>query len=116
MEKNIACCGLNCEVCPAYISMKNNDDELRMETAKTWSEMFKTDIKPEDVNCSGCNSNDTVLFSHCSECKIRDCSHEKGYDNCAYCGEMNTCDKIQEFFSWVPESKETLTNIKRSLK
>ena len=50
MKKIIACCGIICSECPAYIAFKNDDDELRAKTAKQWSEEIKADIKPENIN------------------------------------------------------------------
>ena len=33
MDKLIACCGLDCRKCDAYIATMNNDDNLRKKTA-----------------------------------------------------------------------------------
>ena len=44
MEKIIACCGIACSECPAYIAFKNDDDDLRKKTAKQWSEEFKANM------------------------------------------------------------------------
>ncbi|HQJ56387.1 MAG TPA: DUF3795 domain-containing protein [Caldisericia bacterium] len=38
MEKMMAYCGFDCTKCPAYIAKKENDDELRIRTAKEWSQ------------------------------------------------------------------------------
>ena len=75
-EKMIAKCGLVCSECPAYIATQKNDDALRAETAKKWSEMFKADIKASDINCDGCQSESARLFSYCQTCEIRKCAHE----------------------------------------
>jgi uncharacterized CHY-type Zn-finger protein len=63
MDKNIACCGLDCNQCGAYIATVNNDNELRKKTAEEWSKQYNADIKAEDINCLGCKSE--VLFGHC---------------------------------------------------
>lgn len=114
MEK-IAFCGLNCEVCPAYIATINNDDKKRKTTAETWSKLFNANIKAEDVNCEGCKSTGGILFSHCKVCTIRDCASDKKYDNCAYCNEYDSCNKINDFLKYAPEAKETLNKIRKTL-
>ena len=52
----IACCGLDCAQCPAHLVWQNNDHDLRQKTAREWSQMFKSDITPDQINCAGCHS------------------------------------------------------------
>ena len=56
MKQLIGCCGLDCEKCGAYIATVNNDDEMRKQTAKLWSEWNNTEIPPEAINCTGCRT------------------------------------------------------------
>lgn len=114
-EKMIAFCGITCTECPAYIATQKNDDQLRAETAKKWSEQFNASIKPEDVNCDGCVSDSERLFSHCQVCEIRKCAREKKVKNCAYCNEY-PCQKLSEFLAMVPEAKATLEQIRKNKK
>jgi hypothetical protein len=111
--KIIACCGITCGECPAYIATQKNDDTLRRETAKTWSEMFKADIKPHDINCDGCPSDSERVFNHCHVCEIRKCGREKKVKNCAYCPEY-PCQKLSAFLAQVPEAKATLEEIRKT--
>ena len=39
MNRYIAYCGLDCEKCEARIATINNDNNLRKEVAKKWSEL-----------------------------------------------------------------------------
>ncbi|NQV18493.1 MAG: DUF3795 domain-containing protein [Armatimonadetes bacterium] len=110
MKKIIACCGIVCIECPAYIAFKNDDDELRKKTAKQWSEEFKADIKPENINCVGCIVKKGIHFSHCFECEIRKCCQEKNIDNCAICN-LFPCQRISDFFKFVPTAKTVLEDI-----
>ena len=114
-EKMIAYCGITCTECPAYIATQKNDDAMRADTAKKWSEMFNANLKPEDINCDGCISNSERLFSHCSVCEIRKCGKEKEVKNCAYCDEYS-CAKLTEFLNMVPEAKATLEEIRKDIK
>ena len=51
MKRLIAICGLDCEKCDAYIATKNNDQALRVKTAKLWAELNNAPILPEHINC-----------------------------------------------------------------
>jgi hypothetical protein len=111
-KKMIAKCGLVCSECPAYIATQNNDDALRTETAKKWSEMFKSDIKPADINCDGCQSESARLFSYCQTCEIRKCAREKKAATCAACSEYS-CAKLDAFLAQVPEARKVLEGLRK---
>ncbi|MFA5015587.1 MAG: DUF3795 domain-containing protein [Actinomycetota bacterium] len=113
MEGNnnlIACCGLDCSTCGAYIATKANDDSKRAEVAGQWSAMYNAEIKPEDINCNGCLSKEQK-FSHCNVCEIRKCCMEKELENCAGC-EMYACDKLEDFFKMVPDCRTALDKLR----
>ena len=112
--KRIACCGLACGDCPAYIATRNNDDGLRRETAKKWSAMFKADIKAADINCDGCTSDSERLFSHCRVCDIRACARGKKLANCAHCPDY-ACEKLAAFLTQVPEARTALDGIRKAM-
>ena len=114
MEKVIAFCGIICSECPAFIATKNNDDNKRKETAKLWSKRYNAYIKPEDINCEGCQSKTGEIFNYCNVCEIRKCGQEKGIKNCAYCSEY-VCEILDKFLKIAPEGKTTLDEIKKGL-
>ncbi len=107
----IACCGLNCSECGAYIATKTNDDNKRAEVSREWSKIHNEDIKPEDINCNGCLS-DGQKFSYCDVCEIRKCCVEKELENCAGC-DMYACDKLENFFNMAPDARTALDNLRR---
>ena len=106
----VACCGLDCSECGAYIATKNNDDSKQAEVAGQWSAMYSAEIKPEDINCNGCLSEEQK-FSHCNVCEIRKCCVEKEIKNCAGC-EMYTCDKLENFFKMAPDARAALDKLR----
>lgn len=112
MDKIIGYCGLICTECPAYLATKKDDDKLRSKTAEKWSQMYGSDIKPDNINCDGCTTSG-VKFHHCSECQMRLCGIEKGVKNCGHCDEY-PCAKVQEFHQWVPEAKQVLDSENKS--
>ncbi len=114
MEEKISCCGLNCLECGAYRATAANDDKIRIETAKEWSQMHQTDIKPEDINCKGCTAKDGH-FDFCTKCELRLCATGKGHDNCAHCKEYDTCKILAGYAQFIPQGKARLDQIKSSL-
>ena len=114
MNEMIAFCGLDCYQCGAFIATIENDDVKRREVAEQWSKEFKADIQPQDINCDGCVTDSEVIFKHCHVCEIRKCGRAKAIGNCAYCGEY-ACDKLEGFFSMVPEAKTRLDKVKAEL-
>jgi len=54
-KKMIACCGLICLSCPAFLATRN-DDVARAKTAAHFLEKFGFNFKTEDINCDGCLS------------------------------------------------------------
>src|SRR4030042_1449822 len=105
----IACCGLDCSNCGAYIATQTNDDDKRIEVAQEWSAMYNTNFKPEDINCNGCRSEEQK-FSHCNVCEIRKCCMEKELENCAGC-DMYAYDKLEDFFKMAPDARTALDKL-----
>lgn len=110
MNKLIACCGLNCESCGAYIATLKNDDELRKQTAEEWQKMFNApSINPESINCTGCRPEGTK-FAHCHDCQVRNCVKNKGFETCAQCEELESCKIVGHIHQF---SAEALENLKK---
>lgn len=94
MKELIAYCGLDCEKCDARIATMNNDNELRIKTAKKWSELNGVEITPEMINCVGCRV-DGVKTPFCnSMCPIRKCVVDKNIEHCGKCAELDKCKDI----------------------
>lgn len=110
----LACCGIDCLECGAYLATINNDEEQRKEVAELWSKQFDADIKPADINCEGCLSDSGNIFSHCRVCEIRSCCGEKGLVSCAQCDDYS-CEKLEFLFNMAPDVKQRLDEIRMSL-
>jgi hypothetical protein len=115
MEKQIAYCGIVCTDCDAYIATMTNDDKKRKEVAEKWTKEYKTDVKPEDINCVGCIPTEGKHIHQCFVCKVRKCGQEKGVINCAYCDDY-ACDELNKYFAMVPVMKVNLEEIRKGLK
>jgi hypothetical protein len=108
MKQLIACCGIDCENCDAYIATINDDNAKREETAQKWQVAFEApSITAESINCMGCRP-DGAKFSHCDNCEIRKCVAEKGFNTCGDCAELDTCQVVGFVFEHAPEVKANL--------
>ncbi|MBQ6559420.1 MAG: DUF3795 domain-containing protein [Erysipelotrichaceae bacterium] len=107
-KEYIAYCGLDCETCEARIATEQNDDEMRQRVAKEWSELNRTEITAEMINCTGCRL-EGVKTPYCAFiCPIRQCALAKGYETCADCAEMDTCEKIAAIHANNPVAADNL--------
>jgi hypothetical protein len=108
MKQLIACCGIDCENCEARISTINNDNELREKTAQKWRVMYNApNITAESINCMGCRTGGAKI-AHCSDCEIRKCVSEKGFNTCGDCKELDNCQIVGFVLQNVPNTKENL--------
>ncbi|MFH1213207.1 MAG: DUF3795 domain-containing protein [Candidatus Neomarinimicrobiota bacterium] len=114
MKSIIAYCGLNCHECGAYLATIANDDAKRKEIAEQWSKEYHADIKPADINCTGCLTVGENVFSHCKVCEIRLCGMQKKVVNCAHCDDF-ACEILENFFTMAPSLRKRLTELRAAL-
>ena len=105
---HIAYCGLNCETCEARIATVRDDDALRRQVAKEWSELNGVGITPEMINCVGCRI-DGPKTPYCeSLCPIRQCALGKKVETCGSCPEMKACEKLAAITNGNPDALRRL--------
>ena len=105
---HIAYCGLNCETCEARIATVRDDDTLRRQVAKEWSELNGVGITPEMINCVGCRI-DGPKTPYCeSLCPIRQCALGKKIGTCGSCPEMKVCEKLAAITNGNPDALRRL--------
>ncbi|MDH5690698.1 MAG: DUF3795 domain-containing protein [Candidatus Bathyarchaeota archaeon] len=114
MGRMVGCCGIICSDCPVLIATQKDDDAERKRVAEIFTRQYGKEYKPEVINCDGCISDSSRIFSYCNLCEIRKCGREKKVKNCAYCPEY-PCGKLSELFSKYSKAKETLDEIRREL-
>ena len=107
----IAYCGLDCEQCEAFIATRNNDDALRVKVAEKWARLANAPIKPEHINCTGCQSSGVKTY-YCDQlCEIKKCAVIKSVATCADCSDFS-CSLIEEFLRNAPQARTTLTALR----
>lgn len=78
MNEMIACCGLICTKCEAFLATKNNDDSKKRKIAASWSRYFGMKFEPEDIDCDGCLPENGRRSGYCRKvCEVRPCAHAK---------------------------------------
>ncbi len=95
MERIIACCGLLCSDCDAYLATQANDLEALERLARQWQ---LEDATAEATMCDGCLTQTGRQTGYCSTCEIRACCLERGVANCAHCTDY-ACDQLDAFFA-----------------
>lgn len=106
MPELLAYCGIDCGACPALIATRTNDDALRRKIAAEWSQSFGHDLKPEQINCTGCTS-EGAHINYCAMCEIRKCARGRQLANCALCADYG-CATLAGFLKNAPEAKARL--------
>ncbi len=103
----IAYCGMDCSDCEGFLATEENDNDKRKEVAEKWSLQYNSDIKTEQINCSGCKSDGEKFFFTEDMCPIRKCNIAKGTANCAECNEYQ-CTRLKDFIALAPQIDEAL--------
>jgi hypothetical protein len=118
MSAIIAYCGLTCHTCPIYMATREDNPteqkRMRVEIARQCQEQYRIEYSPVDItDCDGCPTAGGRLFSGCSNCLIRECAMQRGYENCAWCSEY-VCDKLEKLFVSEPSARKRLDEIRNS--
>jgi hypothetical protein len=108
----IGCCGLDCEQCGAFIATQTNDDALRVKVAEEWARLYNAPIKPEHINCTGCQSGGVKTYYCDQMCEIRKCATKKSVSTCADCSDY-PCSVLDEILRMAPQAKTTLDALKK---
>ena len=115
MTAMIAYCGLVCTDCPAYLATQADDRAALEQVTAQWREEFNApEITVESVICDGCLGTAGRKCGHCFECDIRACAMARAVANCAHCDDYG-CEKITEFFGFVPDAQSRLDGIRALL-
>ncbi|HHW49803.1 MAG TPA: DUF3795 domain-containing protein [Clostridiaceae bacterium] len=109
----ISRCGYRCDLCMAYSENVKKDDRRNL-LSDGWYKYFGFRIEPENIVCDGCLKDDCVKSKLLdTECPIRPCVKEKGYENCSQCDEF-LCEKFKQRLVDFEELKKQHGNIPRS--
>lgn len=89
-------CSYSCpEDCHLYVASVKNDTELKKEAFKEWGleERYGLKFDAERIFCFRCKPGDKPEGPVLTNCTVRSCVIEKGYQACIQCTELKSCDK-----------------------
>ena len=109
----IGYCGLDCEQCGAFIATQNNEDALRGKVADEWARLYNAPIKPEHINCTGCQSTGVKTYYCDQMCEIRKCATKKSVSTCADCSDY-PCSVLDEILRMAPQAKTKLDALRNT--
>jgi len=113
-EKIIAYCGIDCAHCSAYLATQSGDLKALENVVREWEQAYNIPhVTIEMVTCDGCLEGGRK-GAHCFECEIRACGKTVGVENCAHCPDY-ACSKLESFFSFAPEYRSVLDEIRAGL-
>jgi hypothetical protein len=107
----IACCGLDCSVCEAYLATRDEDESRKAQVAREWSALYHTDIQPDQISCDGCRAGGRLFFYCETLCEIRKCCMENDLENCAECVDY-PCGMLKGFLKTAPDAGVTLARLR----
>ncbi|MFP4006273.1 MAG: DUF3795 domain-containing protein [Candidatus Hadarchaeia archaeon] len=93
---NLGCCGDECSSCPRFIATKEGSNIGLEEIAKLWKKIgWRDEVEnPRDMECRGCDFVDQCPYG------IKECTVEKGVENCGECG-CYPCERLEKVFEKV---------------
>lgn len=112
-HKQIAYCGLDCAVCPAFYAAERLSFDERQKIADQWSKQYNTQIKAIDIDCVGCTAKEGKHVGYCSMCEIRLCGLSRNLTTCAVCPDY-ACAKLDAFHKLVPQAKANLEALRNA--
>jgi predicted RNA-binding Zn-ribbon protein involved in translation (DUF1610 family) len=77
-------CGIYCGACYIYRAERDGGallDELSKELG----------VPRDRIRCNGCSSPHEEQWVNCQDCHFKQCQRRRGIENCAQCGDFETC-------------------------
>ncbi|MCD5408029.1 DUF3795 domain-containing protein [Candidatus Bipolaricaulota bacterium] len=110
MEKStmIACCGLVCSECPAYLATQQGNHTALSKLAREWS-TEEHPLSVEDCLCCGCKG-EGLVASFVDQCEIRRCALGRSLETCGHCSDY-PCRLLEPTFRRSPKAKAMLDEI-----
>jgi hypothetical protein len=106
MGELLARCGYRCDLCPAFYDNLKSDNDRRT-VSDGWFKYGGFRVKPDDINCSGCQGTNKTLDN---ECPVLPCVVSKNIPNCGFCREM-PCEILKTRMNFFEDRLKDLSEI-----
>jgi hypothetical protein len=110
--KKLNYCGYTCpEDCQFKTASVENDLEKKKEAWANWriKERYGLDFDEKTAFCFGCKKEEKPAGVVMTNCTVRSCAIEKGFDCCIECEELKTCNK--DLWSRFPKFHEKVVEM-----
>jgi len=89
----------------------STDPALKERVANAWRTLYKLDVSPEALVCSGCLSLEGPVFAACKECWVRECVLSKGIAHCGLCEQFPCAEleRVQAQYDGLERLAETMS-------
>jgi hypothetical protein len=125
MPLPLACCGLDCNACPAYQATRAGRPAALRTVLQHWQTAYQApNLTVADLRCAGCQGPGEPLNSYCRVCQIRPCARQHGVPNCGRCPEypcprlerlLQVCDRTTDpFFAYARQARPALERERQS--
>jgi hypothetical protein len=112
--KKLNYCGYQCpDDCQFLQATRENNDSLKMLAYNNWKikEKYGIEFEADKTFCWGCKTKDKPVGIVLSNCQVRKCAIEKGYECCIECTDLAQCDfelwkKFPDFYKQVLEMQK----------
>jgi len=94
--KKLNYCGYTCPTECNFLAATIENDPVKKKAAhEEWGikERYGLDFDEKTAFCFGCKNDEKPAGVVMSNCTVRSCAIEKGYDCCIECDKLKTCDK-----------------------
>jgi hypothetical protein len=76
------------------------------------SKQLGKELTADDAQCDGCKATSGRQIDYCNQCKIRACAIERGYETCAECDEMETCEIVAFIHKHSDQARKNLLELR----
>lgn len=105
-------CGYSCpDECEFLVASVKDDPELKKEVFEKWEleERYGLKFDPEKIFCFKCKPGEKPEGPVLTNCTVRSCAMEKGFQACIQCDELKECNK--DLWERFPQFREAMVQL-----
>ena len=116
--EDLSYCGVDCKSCDVFKATVHGDREARMRAARLWAKTARQhwrmeELDPMILDCRGCRAPGPKHKGY-GRCPVTPCAQKRNLVSCAFCGEWQHCEILNDIFANNPEAPGNLRQIAAS--